>query len=77
MLASSERRGLVRELCRVFNAKPVAIECMLHHGQVLVDGFIMRIEHDQRWTAAELKGRMAAIHYFGENAPPRQARLYA
>lgn len=68
--------GLVKELCRVFHAKQVGMLCALRHGQVTVDGYQMRAEYDKRWTEQQLRGRMAAIHYFGENVPPRQARLY-
>lgn len=69
------RSGLIKELCRVFHAKPVAILCALRHRQITVDGYEMREEFDLRWGAKQLKGRMAAIHYHC-GSEPRRARLY-
>jgi hypothetical protein len=48
---------------------------MLRHRQITVDGYVMREDYDLRWNPNQLRGRMAAIHYFGDSAP-RQARLY-
>lgn len=61
--------SLMQELCRVYNAKPVAIECALRHGQITIDGYIIREQHLKRWTPDQLKGRMAML--LG-----RQVRLY-
>ena len=61
--------SLVRELRRLFNAKTVAIECALRHEQITVDGYVMRLEHDRRWSREQLAGRMA--EFIG-----RQARLF-
>lgn len=69
------RGGLIKELCRVFHAKPVAVLCMLRHRQITVDGYEMREDFDLRWPPDRLRGRMAAIHYYG-GATPREARLY-
>lgn len=63
------RGELFTELCRLFHAKPVAMECVLAHGQLSIDGWIIRPEHLNRWTRAQLKGRYARLHN-------RQARLY-
>lgn len=63
------RRGLVAELCRVFNAKRVAMLCAMSHRQVTVDGKVVLPEYDLRWPADQLAGRMARLH-------DRQARLY-
>lgn len=51
--------SLIRELGRLFNAKAVAIECGLRHEQITVDGYVMQIEHDRRWSRGQLAGRMA------------------
>lgn len=69
------RTGLVAELCRVFHASRVAMCCALRHGQVLVDGYIMREEYDHRWTPDQLKGRKAQITYY-HTPQRRDARLY-
>jgi hypothetical protein len=66
--------GLIAELCRLFNAKPVAIECLMRHGQLTVDGYLMRPEFDQRWKRAQLQGRTAAINY--RLGAKRGGRLY-
>lgn len=54
---------------RVFNASERAMRCMLSHGQVTIDGYIIREEHLERWTPDRLSGRMA-------RAIGREARLY-
>lgn len=60
---------LLPELCRIFNAKPVAMECAIRHGQVTIDGWIIREHHLDRWTREQLRGRMARL-------VGREARLY-
>ena len=67
--------SLVAELCRVFHAKPVAIECAMRHHQVTVDGYLMRADYDERWSEGQLRGRMAAINF--RDGSKREARLYA
>lgn len=60
---------LFRELCRVFNSKPPGMMCALAHGQVNIDGYVIRPEHLDRWTPDQLQGRYA--HLMG-----RHAQLY-
>lgn len=67
--------GLVAELCRVFHAKRVAMECALRHRQVLVDGYVMKVEFDRRWPPERLRGRTAEIR-FPDGSRNRVARLY-
>lgn len=67
--------SLIDELCRVFNAKRVAIECCLRHRQVLVDGYVMKVEFDHRWAPERLRGRTAEIR-FPDGSPSRLAPLY-
>lgn len=57
----NRRAPLLRELCRVFNAVPVAMECALRHGQVSIDGYIIRPQHIERWPPERLRGRMATL----------------
>jgi hypothetical protein len=49
----------MKELMRVFNASERALRCGLSHGQVTIDGYIIREEHLERWTPTQLYGRMA------------------
>jgi hypothetical protein len=67
--SSVQNPSLVAELCRLYSAKPVAIKCALSHGQVSVDGYVMREEFDRRWSRGQLKGRY--VRFVG-----RVARLY-
>ena len=53
--------SLVAELCRIFHAKPVAIECAIRHKQVSVDGYTIGPQHDRRWPEDRLSGRMAEL----------------
>lgn len=69
MSASSRRAALERELRRVFNASSSAIMCLLSHGQVTIDGYVIRPHHLERWTPAQLRGRTACIF-------ARQQRLF-
>lgn len=66
---SHERNTLIAELCRAFNAKKVGMICAMSHGLVTVDGYIVRPEHDRRWTPDQLRGRYARFY-------DRQAQLY-
>lgn len=52
---------LFTELCRAFNAKDRAMLCALSHGQVVIDGFVVRVEHLDRWTPDQLRGRYAHL----------------
>lgn len=61
--------SLLAELCRLFNAKPVAMMCVLSHGQLTIDGWIIRPHHLERWTPEQLRGRYARLF-------KREARLY-
>ena len=54
--------SLIAELCRGFNAHPTAMRCAMRHGQITVDGYIMRPEFDRRWTQTQLTGRYARFH---------------
>lgn len=67
--------GLIAELCRVFHAKRVAIECALRHQQVLADGYVMKAEFDRRWPPNRLRGRTAEIRY-ADGSTSRIAKLY-
>lgn len=62
--------SLIDALCRAFHAKPCAIICALGHGQITVDGYLMREEYDRRWRADQLRGRTAAIHYHHTKPAP-------
>lgn len=63
------KRGLVNELCRVFNSGRKAMLCAMSHRQVTIDGRVILPEYDMRWPPEQLKGRMARLH-------DRQALLY-
>lgn len=54
--------SLVDELCRCFNSKRVAMLCALIHGQVTIDGFIVRAKNEHQWTPEQLRGRMAQLN---------------
>lgn len=60
---------LLTELCRAFNACERAMLCALSHGQVSIDGYIVRPQHLDKWTPEQLRGRYAGL-------VGRVARLY-
>lgn len=63
------------ELCRVFNMRGHALDCLLRHGQLTIDGFIIRREHLRRWPPDRLRGRTARLSSAGTVF--REAKLYA
>ena len=67
---------LTSELCRVFNAKPVVIECLSRHGQLSIDGYVIRPQHLNRWPDPRkaLRGRTARLVSQGNVF--REAKLY-
>jgi hypothetical protein len=52
---------LFKELCRVFHSKPPGMMCALSHGQLTIDGYVIRPEHLDRWTPDQLRGRYARL----------------
>jgi len=62
--------SLLDELCRVFDSCERAMLCALSHGQVTIDGYVIRPRHLERWTAEQLRGRFAVL------CGSRAARLY-
>jgi hypothetical protein len=54
--------SLIAELCRGLHAKRVGVLCALRHGQISVDGYVMREEYDRRWAKAQLQGRYARFY---------------
>jgi hypothetical protein len=54
--------GLLEELCDRFDAKPPAMLCALSHGQVSIDGYVVRPRHLAQWTPDQLRGRYARLH---------------
>jgi hypothetical protein len=61
--------SLLRDLCRAFNARERAMLCAMSHGQLTIDGYVIRPEHLGRWTESQLRGRYARLH-------DRTVRLY-
>lgn len=61
---------LLDELCRRFDSKPDAMLMAMRHGAVTIDGYIIRPQHLDRWTRAQLIGRYVTL--FGR----RVAQLY-
>lgn len=45
----------------MFNSKERAMLCALSHGQVTIDGWIVREQHMDRWTEDQLRGRYARL----------------
>lgn len=60
--------SLFSELERVL-ASGNMILLAIHHGQVTVDGYTIKLGDDRRWSRAQLRGRMAKINH-------REARLF-
>lgn len=54
--------GLLAELCRVFHSKRAGMMCALSHGQVSIDGYVIRPQHLDRWHPEQLRGRYARLH---------------
>jgi len=61
--------SLLTELGAKLDATERAIRCASSHGQLTIDGWIIRPQYLNRWTAAQLQGRYAKIH-------GRTAQLY-
>jgi hypothetical protein len=59
--AADEPPALFAELCRVFHASERAMACAVSHGQVSIDGYIVRMQHMGRWTEEQLAGRYAVL----------------
>jgi hypothetical protein len=60
---------LLSELCRVLDSREGAILLASRHGQLTIDGWVIRPHHLNRWTPAQLRGRYAKIN-------SRRAQLY-
>jgi hypothetical protein len=60
--------SLFAELERVLDSKNMILVA-IHHGQVTVDGYVVKLTDDRRWTRRQLAGRMAKLNY-------REARLF-
>lgn len=60
-LRNAVRPPLLAELERVFHAKYGAMLCAMSHGQLTIDGYIIRPEHLNRWTRDQLIGRYAEL----------------
>jgi hypothetical protein len=60
-LLPSDPPTLLEELCRVFNSCERAMLCVMSHGQLTIDGYIIRPEHLELWTPDELRGRYAVL----------------
>lgn len=56
---SQTNRRLIDELCHLFHSKRVGMMCALAHGQVTIDGYVVRPQHLDRWTRDQLQGRYA------------------
>ena len=52
---------MMDELMRGFHSKEAAMMCALRHGQVTIDGYIIRPGHLDRWTPEQLWGRYARL----------------
>jgi hypothetical protein len=68
-LSTRSSPTLLVELCRVLDSGEGAILSASRHGQLTIDGWIIRPHHLNRWTPAQLQGRYAQIH-------GRRAQLY-
>lgn len=62
--------SLVAELRRVFDSSEGMMLLAMLHGQVTVDGYVVKPTDDRRWSRQVLYGRMARM-------PGRGARLFS
>lgn len=53
--------SLLRELMRLYHSTERAMLCALSHGQVTIDGYVIRPQHLERWTEEQLRGRYAVL----------------
>lgn len=63
------RVSLFAELQRVFDSGDKALACAISHGQVTVDGYVIKPDDDWRWTMGQLCGRLAKVNH-------REGRLF-
>jgi hypothetical protein len=58
MSASCETVDIAKLMRVAFGTSEIAVMCMVSHGQVRIDGHVMRAQWMKHWTAEQLQGRV-------------------
>lgn len=54
--------SIVREGGKVLHASESAMLCAISHGQVTIDGFVVKVSDEKRWRRSQVKGRTIRVH---------------
>lgn len=66
--------SFVPELCRIFNAKRIGLLCAMLHGQLSIDGYVVRANREHQWTQEQLRGRTARLSF--RDGSHREGKMY-
>lgn len=61
MPASSKKFDVGKFIRREFNASKEAVFGLLHHGQIKIDGHVIKPEWMTHWTEDQVRGRILTI----------------